>query len=133
MQANMKAILLERGLVALATVIVAGVVMNALADMEAGDLATFEAILPMTVVYVILLVAHGIGDRQLQKLRKAAGDPGLRWWEVAILTVLLLGAVAFAWQFGGAVSVAIFAGLAVIGLCISYRDLRRLQAAGHIQ
>lgn len=126
---TMKAILLERGLVAVATVIVAWVAVTA---MDADDDASLSLVALMMIAHGIMLMTLGPRDSELRKIRKAAGNPGPTW-EVPIFIALLVAAVAFAWQFRGAVSVAVVAAVAVVGLWLSYRDLQRLQAAGHIQ
>ena len=67
----------------------------------------------------------------MEKIRKAAGL--VRPWGEAILGVLGVAAVMFTVLNLGAVSLAAVVAVFVASWWRQYRDLRRLQAAGHLR
>ncbi len=129
---NARAFLLERGLVALATIIFVWFAFGTLRELQAGVFVPSLTMPAMMLIYSILLLTHSIRERELRKTIKAAG--GGRW-EKATYMVLAAGAVAFAVATqGSVVAVAACIGVVAVGfLFFSYRDLQRLQAAGHVQ
>lgn len=131
----MKALLLGRGLVALASIITLWVCFGTLRELQAGDYVPSLALPAMMLIYSFLLLAHGIRERKLRKAIKAAGGGMVGRWEKAIYMVFAVGAGAFAVATqGSVVAVAACIGVVTVGfLFFSYRDLRRLQAAGPVQ
>ncbi len=129
---NARAFLLERALVALATIIFVWFCFGALRELQAGVFVPSLTMPAMMLIYSILLLTHGIRERELRKTIKAAS--GGRW-EKAAYMVLAVGAVAFAVATqGSVVAVAACIGVVAVGfLFFSYRDLQRLQAEGHVQ
>ena len=126
---SFRVLLLERALVVLASVIVVWICLDAMQD--AGAYAPSKAFIAMMLIYSLMLFVFAIRDREVRKLRKAAGL--VRPWGEAILGVLGLAAVMFLLLTPGAASQAALMALLAASLWWHYRDLRRLQAAGHIR
>ena len=128
---SFRALLLERALVVLASAIVVWTALDALQASDAGAHAPSNAFFSMMLVYSLMLFVFAIRDRQVEKLRKAAGL--VRPWGDAILGVLGVAAVMFAVLTPGPASLAALMAVFAVSLWWHYRDLRRLQAAGHIR
>ena len=129
----MKALLLERGLVALATSIAMLVCLGMLRELYAGVHVPSLAMPATMLIYCILLAIHTLRERELRKAIKAAGGTIGRW-EKAIYAALGVGALAFvAVTQASVVSVAACIGVIAVGFLFSYRELQRMQAVGHVQ
>ena len=131
---NARAFLLERALVALATIVFVWFCFGALRELQAGVSVPSLTMPAMMLIYSFLLLTHSLRERELRKTIKAAGGSVGRW-EKAAYTVLAAGAVAFAVATqGSVVAVAACIGVVAVGfLFFGYRDLQRLQAEGHFQ
>lgn len=128
---SFRALLLERALVVLAFAIVVWTALDTRQASEAGTYAPSNAFLAMMLAWCLMLFGFAIRDRQVQKLRKAAGL--VRPLGEAILGVLGVAAVLFVMLNPGTASLAAIMATLAASLWWHYRDLRRLQAGGHIR
>ena len=126
-----RVLLLERALVVLASAIVVWFCLDAMQELDAGAYAPSKAFIAMMLIYSLMLFVFAIRDRKVEKLRKASGL--VRPWGEAILGVLGVAAVVFVVLTPGAVSLAVVVAVFAASWRRQYRDLRRLQAAGHLR